>query len=447
MTSTFGTDGLRGVAGRDLPPGLAVALGRAFTRHLGAAGPVLLARDTRRSGPMLEAALSAGIAAEGADVESYGVLPTPGLAHACDRRRLAGAMISASHNPFPDNGIKLFAPGGRKLRDGDEAAIEAELTTLLDGRVPGTEGDAVGVLRRVPSPGSAYVEHLVSAVPPGALEGLRLVLDCANGAAFESAPAALRALGADLTVLNATPDGTNINDGCGSTHPAVIQRAVVGRRADAGLAFDGDADRVIAVDERGGLVDGDHILTVLALDLQAKGRLRSGAIVTTVMANLGLRRALGAAGIAVVETPVGDRHVLSAMEEGGHSLGGEQSGHVIVADHAVTGDGPLVGILLLELLRRAGRPLSELASVVSKCPQELRSVAVGDRDGLSAAEGFWARVREVEADLGPDGRVLVRPSGTEPLVRVMVEAVDGGVAARSADRLARALTEALGSRR
>ncbi len=444
MTLKFGTDGVRGVAGVDLTPELVVALGRAGVHALGHAQPFLIARDTRRSGPMLEAALIAGICAEGGSVESLGVLPTPGLAGACVVERAPGAMISASHNPYPDNGIKFFEPGGRKLRDETEARIEAEMTAIRAGGSPARQGLGIGEAHQVEGAVEDYVERLLVAVAPEVLSGLRLVVDCGNGAAFQAAPRALQRLGAEVVLLNAVPDGVNINDQSGSTDPEGLVRAVLDVQAQAGLAFDGDADRLVAVDERGGIVDGDHILAIAAIDLQARGRLAGDAIATTVMANLGLRHTLEAHDIAVIETPVGDRHVLAAMEEHDLVLGGEQSGHLIFRDHAVTGDGPLAGILLLEAMVRSAVPLSELAGVVTKYPQVLRNVRVGERDGLDAAAGFWAEVEAVEADLGADGRVLVRPSGTEPVVRVMVEAADESTARAAAERLATALESALG---
>ncbi|MBM3674660.1 MAG: phosphoglucosamine mutase [Actinobacteria bacterium] len=443
MTPRFGTDGIRGVAGVDLTPELVLALGRAAVRVLGRSMPYLVARDTRRSGPMLEAALTAGICVEGGDVESYSVLPTPGLANVCRRHGAPGVMISASHNPFPDNGVKLFAPGGRKLTDAQEAEVADALEAVLAQGGAARSGVELGEATRAPVPTAAYVNHLVDAVAPGALNGLSVVLDCGHGAAFRAAPEALRRLGAEVTVCNDAPDGTNINAGCGSTDPTGLAATVVELGAHAGVAFDGDADRVIAVDERGSVVDGDHMLAVMAIDMRERGVLRGDAVVTTVMANLGLRRALAAHDIVVVETPVGDRHVLAAMEAGDYRLGGEQSGHVIFADHASTGDGPLTSVLLLDALARARRPLSELAAVVVKYPQVLRNVRVGDRSGLDAAERFWAEVRAVEAELGDDGRVLVRPSGTEPVVRVMVEAGDPIRAVAMVDRLEAVLLSAL----
>jgi len=394
---------------------------------------------------MLEAALIAGICAEGGSTASLGVLPTPGLAGACVVGRAPGAMISASHNPYADNGIKFFERGGRKVRDETEARIEAELTRVLAGGGTSREGTEIGDARSVSGALDDYVERLLGAVEPEMLAGLRVVVDCGHGAAFQVAPIVLERLGADVTVLNAAPDGVNINDRCGSTDTTGLVLAVREHGAHAGLAFDGDADRVVAVDEQGGIVDGDHILAIAAIDLKARGRLRGDAIATTVMANLGLRRALEARDITVIETPVGDRHVLAAMEEHDLSLGGEQSGHLIFRDHAVTGDGPLAGILLLEAMVRAGVPLSTLAGVVTKFPQLLRNVRVRDRAGLDGAEGFWAEVRAVESDLGEDGRVLVRPSGTEPVVRVMVEARDPAVAEAAAARLTAALELALGA--
>ncbi|MGZ4756925.1 MAG: phosphoglucosamine mutase [Acidimicrobiia bacterium] len=445
MTLKFGTDGVRGVAGVDLTPELVVALGRAAVRALGPSDTFLVARDTRRSGPMLEAALIAGICAEGGTAGSLGVLPTPGLAGACVVARCPGAMISASHNPYPDNGIKFFESGGRKLRDETEARIEDALAEVLaDGPEP-HEGMSVGEAHIVDGALDDYVARLLVAVEPEVLRGLRVVVDCGNGAAFSAAPRALERLGAEVIVRNAEPDGTNINDRCGSTDTSSLVREVRELGAHAGLAFDGDADRVVAVDEQGGIVDGDHILAIAALDLKARGRLRGNAIATTVMANLGLRHALEARDITVIETPVGDRHVIAAMEEHDLALGGEQSGHLIFRDYALTGDGPLVGILLLEAMVRAGVPLSELAGVVTKYPQLLRNVRVRDRAGLDHAAGFWTEVRALAAVLGTEGRVLVRPSGTEPVVRVMVEASDAAVAAAAVDRLTAALESALGT--
>jgi phosphoglucosamine mutase len=436
MTLRFGTDGVRGVANRELTPELVTALGRAAVRVLGADEPFVIGRDTRRSGPMLEAALVAGLCAEGADVVLTGVLPTPGVAHVARERGAPAAVISASHNPFGDNGVKLFAAAGRKIPESLELQVEQELRSLaVTQPEAGPDGVGVGVSSEYRGALDDYVATLVDALQGRQLSGLHVVVDCGNGAAFRAAPQALRALGATVDVIHASPDGVNINAGCGSTDPGELQEAVLVARADAGLAFDGDADRVIAVDERGVLVDGDEILAITAIDLHDRKLLRGDAVVATVMSNLGLRRALEPYGVAVIETPVGDRNVLDVLEQRNLTLGGEQSGHVIFADHATTGDGTLTGIVLLDTMARRGRSLSELASVLTRVPQILRNVAVGGADQLRGDAAFWSRVRDVDDELGDDGRVLVRPSGTEPLVRVMVESTDADAAAEAADRL------------
>jgi phosphoglucosamine mutase len=436
MTLRFGTDGVRGVANVELTSELVTALGRAAARVLGREQAFVVGRDTRRSGPMLEAALVAGLCAEGADVLLAGVLPTPGVAHAARERGAPAAVISASHNPFGDNGVKLFAPGGRKIPESLEYEVEQELRALaVNMPEPGPEGFGVGVSSEHRDALDDYVASLVDSLQGRQLTGLHVVLDCGNGAAFRAAPTVLRALGATVDVIHASPDGVNINAGCGSTHPEQLQEAVLVSRADAGLAFDGDADRVIAVDERGQLVDGDEILAIAAIDLHDRTLLRGDAIVATVMSNMGLRRALEPYGISVIETPVGDRNVLDVLEQRNLTLGGEQSGHVIYADHATTGDGTLTGVFLLDTMARRGRKLSELAAVVTRLPQVLRNVAVEGAEGLARDAAFWSRVRDVDDELGDDGRVLVRPSGTEPLVRVMVEATDLEAAERAAERL------------
>jgi phosphoglucosamine mutase len=343
--------------------------------------------------------------------------------------------------------VKLFARGGRKIADGPEEQIETELRRLVDaGAGDGPEGPGVGVVRDRVGGAADYIAHLSAALGDRRLDGQSVVVDCGNGAAFEVAPWALRVRGAWVRVLHDEPDGTNINAGCGSTDPAELQQAVVAAGADAGLAFDGDADRVIAVDERGNLVDGDQMLAVIALDLHERGELRGDAVVATVMSNLGLRHTLAEHGIELVETPVGDRNVLTALEQRGLSLGGEQSGHVILTDLATTGDGTLTGMLLLDVMARRGRPLSELAAVVEPLPQVLRSVQVGDGAGLEHDGAFRAELEAVEQQLGADGRVLVRPSGTEPVVRVMVEAPTAEQAETAATRLAAAVERACGSR-
>jgi phosphoglucosamine mutase len=435
----FGTDGVRGAADGELSEAFVGILGRAAVAHLGV-GPYLIARDTRISGPALETALAAGIVAGGGSVELLGVLPTPGLAGCAARDGRPAAMISASHNPYTDNGVKLFAAGGRKLDDATQAAIQADIDRLWD------EGAAVP-LPAVPAPvrdrSEEYVAGVVASLDGRRLDGLRVVVDCANGAASGVARTALEALGATVVAIHDAPDGVNINGGCGSTHPADLQARVVAEGADAGLAFDGDADRVIAVDEHGGLVDGDRIIAICALDRQRRGALPGDTVVVTVMTNLGFRLAMAEHGISVVETAVGDRYVLEALEANGWSLGGEQSGHVIHRDLATTGDGLLTGVQLLDVLVRSGGVLSALAGAsMRQFPQVLRNVRVaGDRDRVVA--GMRARVAELEQDLGERGRVVLRPSGTEPLIRVMAEAETPELAAQVVDELC-ALAEELG---
>jgi phosphoglucosamine mutase len=423
VTLRFGTDGVRGVANLDLTPELVVALGRAAARVLGG-NRFVVGRDTRASGPLLEAALAAGLASEGVTVELLGVVPTPVVAHACAVEGVAGAMISASHNPFPDNGIKLFSAGGRKLPDDLEARLEVALDALVHGATPGEQartGTDVGALVATPEHLLSYADAIVASLPGRDLAGLRLVVDCANGSASTVAPFVLRRLGAEVEVLHATPDGTNINDGCGSTHPDDLRAAVVAHGADAGLAFDGDADRVLAIDATGEVVDGDHMIAICAVDLHERGALKADTVVVTVMTNLGFRLAMEDRGIAVVETAVGDRYVLDALDAQGLSLGGEQSGHVIFRDLASTGDGLLTGVQLLDAVRRSGRTLAELATVMTRLPQVLRNVRVAQR-GVDAAPLIADAIADAERELGGTGRVLVRSSGTEPLVRVMVEA-------------------------
>ncbi len=441
----FGTDGVRGVASVDLTKEFVYCLGRALARVLGSQHPYLIARDTRESGYILEGAVCTGLHREGALSLTCEVLPTPGLALLAQEREAVGVMISASHNSWIDNGVKVFALGGGKISDEQQSAIEDELEQLLiEGDVH--LDDMAAILNPAHALGSAdrYVAHLVDSLQGRSLAGLKVVVDCGNGAAFEVAPSALRGLGCDVTVLNADPNGRNINDRCGSTDPSGLARVVVELNADAGLALDGDADRVVMVDASGALVDGDKMLAVLAFDLDDQGLLAERAVVTTVMANLGLRRAFASRGIELVETPVGDRYVKTAMDERGLVLGGEQSGHVIIGALAKTGDGTLTGISVLDVMKRSGRSLADLASVVVKAPQVLLNVKVARREGLEAAEAFWSTVSDVERGLGDAGRVLVRASGTEPVVRIMVEAVGPGVAGTQAETLRVALLEALG---
>ncbi len=463
MTLRFGTDGVRGVAGSELTPELVLALGRAAGRIVAGDGTVwYLGRDTRRSGPMLGAALAAGLTAEGADVVDVGVVPTPAVAAIAAARQAPAAMISASHNPYADNGIKLFGPGGRKLDDDTEARVEAELVRLVERSDPGPagsrgsrsegvqarEGTGVGVLSADPQVRSWYRDRIMDVGLGGRrLDGIRVAVDCANGAASDLAPAVLAATGADVVaVLGDEPDGRNINAACGSTDPSKLSAAVVAEGADVGLAFDGDADRLIAVDSTGRVIDGDRLLAIFAADLRHRGRLRGDTVVVTVMSNLGFHQAMAAEGISVHQTGVGDRLVLAALEDGNWSLGGEQSGHIIFADLATTGDGILAGVALLDALCREKRTLEEWAGgIMDRVPQVLRNVTVSDRAGLESARSVWDAVAAESDDLAGSGRVLLRPSGTEPVVRVMVEAPTEHLAAAAVDRLEQALVAALGA--
>lgn len=387
---------------------------------------------------MLEAAFVAGLTSAGVDALLLGVVPTPAVAWVAADAGIPGAVISASHNPFADNGIKLFAPGGRKLDDGLEAAVEH---AVVAGTHTRSTGDQIGSTLVLGDHLDAWAAALVGTLEGRRLDGLRLVVDAANGAASPIAGDLLRSLGATVTVLADRPDGTNINERCGATHTEALQAAVVAEGAHLGLALDGDADRCLAVDAAGQLVDGDQILAVLALDRRERGALPHDTVVVTVMSNLGFRQAMAAHGIRVVDTPVGDKHVLAAMEEGGFALGGEQSGHVIQRDLATTGDGLLTGIHLADVVMRAGRPLADLAAVMVRLPQVLVNVRLEHRpDDL--LDRVADDVAAAEAQLGAGGRVLLRPSGTEPVVRVMVEAPTAGEATRVADQLAAAVEAA-----
>jgi phosphoglucosamine mutase len=409
---------VRGIANRELTPELALALGRALGGRLAGGARVLIGRDTRRSGPMLEGALAAGLASAGADAVLLGVIPTPAVAElVAGGDAVAGAVISASHNPFPDNGIKLFGGDGFKLADAEEAAVEEALDE------PGERPEAAG-LGAVEHWHEGRERYIAAMLERRAvdLSGLSLVVDCANGATAVTAPPVLERLGATVHAIGVEPDGVNINEGVGSTHLELLARTVVARGADLGLAFDGDGDRVLAVDASGATVDGDQILAVCALDLRARGSLAGDAVVTTTMTNLGFRRAMDAAGIEVRWTDVGDRYVMEEMRRGGYVLGGEQSGHLINLDHGPSGDGLAAGLQLLAALVARGDDLASAAAVVQRLPQRLVNVRGARKAGLPSAEGVWEAVRRAEAALGDDGRVVVRSSGTEPLVRVMVEA-------------------------
>jgi phosphoglucosamine mutase len=442
----FGTDGVRGTANADLTAELALALGRAAARILPAPA-FLVGRDTRRSGPLLQAAFSAGLATEGVDVIDVGVLPTPALALLSEKRGLPSAMISASHNPFGDNGIKLFSAQGTKLPVELEQEVEAELESIIDDpdRPPRRPtGHGVGRITVDAEAAHDYRGHLPTTLDDRRLDGLVVVLDCAHGAASAFAPEVFAALGATVTTLAFEPDGTNINDGYGSTHPEALAKAVADIGADLGLAFDGDADRLVAVDNTGTVVDGDALLALFTVDLAERGKLAGDTVVITVMANLGFRRAMTTRGIAMRETPVGDRHVLAALDAEGLSLGGEQSGHIVFRQLATTGDGVLTGLALADLVVRKGKPLADLtAGLVIRVPQVLVNVVVRNPGRLSQETLVWEVVAEVEAELGDTGRVLLRPSGTEPLVRVMVEAESEEQANDAVRRICQAVEAAL----
>ena len=440
MSRLFGTDGVRGLANETLTVELSVQLAQAASPVLGAeafdAGrrPVaVVARDPRISGEFITAAVQAGLASSGVDVWDAGVLPTPAAAYLVgDLDADFGVMISASHNPAPDNGIKFLARGGEKLTD----AQEDEIIRHLEGVTPRRpQGADVGRVRVFADAEDRYVLHLLQTLPHR-LDGLKVVLDCAHGAAAGCSPEAFRAAGAEVVVIGASPDGLNINDGYGSTHLEKLQAAVREHGADLGIAHDGDADRCLAVDERGEVVDGDQIMGVMAVALKDRGVLRDDTLVVTVMSNLGLKLAMGREGVQLVETQVGDRYVLAGMKLGDYSLGGEQSGHVIFADHATTGDGVLTGLQLAARVAQTGTPLSGLAGVMERLPQVLVNVRGVDKSRAGDDAQVQASVLLAEQRLGETGRVLLRPSGTEPVVRVMVEAPDEETARREAEVLA-----------
>jgi len=466
MGRLFGTDGVRGIAGRDLTARLAMDLAVAGAGVLSGTGPsavgpspngpatdgwapvrrpaAVVGRDPRTSGEFLEAAVVAGLASAGVDVLRLGVIPTPAVAYlTCALNADFGVMLSASHNPAPDNGIKFFARGGRKLPDEAEDEIERRLAEISSVAGPGASGlPGLGFGRVTDASGERerYLDHLLSTLPDSGgrapLAGMKVVVDCAHGAAYELAPRMLCRAGADVIAIGTEPDGDNINSGCGSTSLDTLRAAVIASGADAGIAHDGDADRCLAVDADGQVVDGDHILAVLAFALKDAGRLADNTVVVTVMSNLGLRLALRDAGITVVETPVGDRYVLAAMRDGRFVLGGEQSGHIILLDHATTGDGLLTSLHLLATAAGRGQPLGELAKVMTRYPQVLISIPGVDRSLIGSSPELRSAVAAATAELGESGRVLVRPSGTERVVRVMVEAVDSGQAQQLAGTLA-----------
>lgn len=451
MPRLFGTDGVRGLANRELTADLALGLAqaaaavltkgrRAEERRAAGRRPVaVVARDPRISGEFLTAAVSAGLASSGVDVLDAGVLPTPAAAFLiADIGADFGVMLSASHNPAPDNGIKFFAFGGTKLPDEVEDRIEA----YLDKEVLLPTGGDVGRIRRFADAEDRYVLHLLGTLP-NRLDGIHVVLDCAHGAASGVSPEVFTNAGARITLIGADPDGMNINDGVGSTHLDNLAKAVLEHGADVGIAHDGDADRCLAVDHEGNVVDGDQIMAILAVAMKERGHLTNDTLVATVMSNLGLRKAMAANDITMIQTKVGDRYVLEELNADGLALGGEQSGHVIMTEYATTGDGVLTGLHLVAEMARTGKSIAELAAVMTVYPQILVNVRGVNHTAMAGDEGIADAVRAAEAELGDTGRVLLRPSGTEPMVRVMVEAADQATADRLAHSLADVVRERL----
>jgi len=448
----FGTDGIRGVANRDpMTAEVALRLGRAVARrfqHPSRPGRIVIGKDTRLSGYMLESALQAGIVSAGADVMLVGPLPTPGIAFITwSMRADAGVVISASHNPYQDNGIKLFAADGFKLPDDVELALERDMEGLqgaIEDR--GSEPADIGKAVRIDHATGRYVQFLKSAFPKGrTLEGVKIVVDCANGAAYHVAPQVFEELGADVIALGVAPNGRNINEQCGAMHPARMAAEVVRSGAALGVALDGDADRVILVDEKGQIVDGDQIMALLGTRLLAAGALPGRTVVGTVMSNLGLERALAGAGAQLLRAAVGDRYVVEAMREGGYRFGGEQSGHLIFLDNATTGDGTLAALRVLDVMVAEGRPLSEIAGkAMVRYPQVLVNFPVANRRPLEELPEVGRAISSVEGVLGPEGRVVVRYSGTELKARVMIEGSDEGEIRAHADEIARVMQRCLG---
>ena len=447
MGRLFGTDGVRGLANRDITAELAVDLSVSAAHVLADVGAfegrasdrptAVVGRDTRASGEFLEAAVVAGLASAGVDVTVVGVVPTPAVAWlTASNGADLGVMLSASHNAMPDNGIKFFARGGHKLADEIEDQIEQRLGEPWDRPT----GGGVGRVLVDADAGTRYVDYLLGTIDVD-LSGMRVVVDCANGAASEVSPEALRRAGAEVIAIHAAPDGWNINEGCGSTHLDVLAKAVIEHSADVGIAHDGDADRCLAVAADGSIIDGDHILAILATSLRDGGRLTGNTVVTTVMANLGFKVAMESAGIVVAETAVGDRYVLEEMRASGYALGGEQSGHVVMSEFATTGDGVLTALHLLARMARTGLPLAELAAMVEKFPQILVNVGGVDKGALDSNAAVRAALMQAEEELAGRGRVLLRPSGTEPVIRVMVEAATS----EDAERLAGAIASVVSS--
>lgn len=423
MGRLFGTDGVRGVANKQLTPELAFRLGRAAAAYFGkeTEHPLfIIGRDTRKSGEMLEAALAAGICSVGGDAIVGGVVPTPAVAFLTRKYNAeAGVVISASHNPYEDNGIKFFAGTGYKLPDAVEDKLE-EYVTAEEDTLPRPTGDGVGKVSYRHDMVKQYIDYAVEVVKER-FDGLKVVVDCSQGAAYEVAPVVLKRLGAEVIAINNKPNGININDGCGSTHMEMLQKAVLEHKADIGIAHDGDADRCLAVDEKGELVDGDQMMVICALSLMKQNKLKDNTLVATVMSNIGLHKAIKQAGGKLEITQVGDRYVLEAMREKGYVLGGEQSGHIIFSEFSTTGDGLITALQLINAVQKSGKKLSELASVMTRYPQLLVNVRVQSKDGWEDSAVIKDAIKAGSDELGDDGRILVRPSGTEQLIRVMAE--------------------------
>ncbi|QTM97934.1 phosphoglucosamine mutase [Sediminibacillus dalangtanensis] len=448
MGKYFGTDGVRGIANKELTPELAFKLGRfgGYVLTKGTSRPkILIGRDTRVSGNMLENALSAGLLSIGAEVMRLGVISTPGVAFLTKALSAeAGVMISASHNPVEDNGIKFFSPDGFKLSDEQEQEIESLMDRDEDD-LPRPVGGDIGQVNDYFEGGQKYIQYLKQSVDND-FDGLHIALDCAHGATSSLASHLFADLEADISSIGTSPDGLNINDGVGSTHPETLRDFVLEKQADIGLAFDGDGDRLIAVDELGNIIDGDQIMYICGKYFNDKGLLRHNTVVSTIMSNIGFYKALEKHGMKSDKTAVGDRYVMEEMRKGGYNLGGEQSGHIIFLDYNTTGDGMLTALQLVNVLKETGKPLSELASEMEKFPQVLKNVKVVDKNEALVNSTIQDAIEKVEEELGSNGRVLVRPSGTEPLVRVMVEAPTKEDCEKYADRVANVIDELLGLR-
>lgn len=447
MTKYFGTDGVRGVANKELTPELAFKLGRigghVLTKESEGKSQILVGRDTRISGHMLENALIAGLLSTGVEVMTLGVISTPGVAYLTRAMNAqAGVMISASHNPVEDNGIKFFGADGYKLTDEQEEEFE-QLLNAGEDTLPRPTGAAVGSVTEYFEGGHKYIQYLKQTVDED-FTGIHVALDCAHGATSSLATHVFADLDADLTTMGASPNGLNINEGVGSTHPEGLGKLVVEKGADIGLAFDGDGDRLIAVDENGAVVDGDQIMFIIGRHLHAEGRLKSGTIVSTIMSNLGFYKALAEQGMSSIKTAVGDRYVVEEMRKNNYNLGGEQSGHIVFLDYNTTGDGLLTGLQLVNIMKRTGRKLSELAAEMKVYPQQLVNVRVTDKHAVTDNSRIAGVIAEVEKEMAGNGRVLVRPSGTEPLVRVMVEAPSEEECQRHVERIADVVREEMG---